>query len=149
MRKIALGLVAALLSFALLGAWPAAAEVVDRITIEQRDAGAKIHLLLTVPVRYVRHSPAERGQLVVVVLEALPFEGVAPISPVEEVKRGRSNERVPPFTVRVSLDPTCNPATPRPVCLVLRFQRPVHYRIGLGSDNRSIVVELLPEERAP
>ena len=149
MKSATRGLLAALLGCALLGAWPAAAEVVDRIAIEQRDAGAKIHLLLTVPVRYVRHSPPERGELVVVVLEALPFEGVAPISPIEEVKRGRGNERVPPFTVRVSMDPTCSPATPRPVCLVLRFERPVRYRIGLGPDSRSIVVDVLPQERAP
>lgn len=149
MRKITLGLVAVLLFFALLGARPAFAEVIDGIAIEQRDAGAKIRLRLTVPVRYVRHSPQERGQLVVVVLEALAAEPLGPISPIEEVKRTRETGRVPRFTVRVSMDPTCNPATSRPLCLVLRFERPVRYRIGLGPDSRSIVVDLLPQERAP
>ena len=149
MKSATRRLLAALLGCALLGARPGAAEVVDRIAIERRDTGARIHLLLTVPVRYVRHSPPERGQLVVVVLEALPSEGVRPISPIEEVKRARGKEGVPRFTVRVSLDPTCNPATPRPVCLVLRFERPVRYRIALGPDSRSIVVDVLPQERAP
>ena len=149
MRKITPGLIAALLFFALLGAQPAFAEVIDDIAIEQRDAGDKIRLRLTVPVRYVRHSPPERGQLVVVVLEALAAEPLGPISPIEEVKRTRETGRVPRFTVRVSVDPACNPASTRPLCLVLRFERPVRYRVGLGPDSRGIVVDILPEERAP
>ena len=148
MRTIALGLVAALLFFALPGAQPALAEVIDEIAIDQTDAGAKIRLRLTVPVRYLRHSPPERGQLVVVALEALAPEPLGPISPIGEVKRARGVERVPPFTVRVSTDPTCAPAA-RPLCLVLRFERPVRYRIHFGRDRQTIVVELLREQRAP
>jgi hypothetical protein len=146
MRKAARRLLAAVLASALLGAPAAFAEVVDDIAIDQT---ARIQLRLTVPVRYVRHSPPERGQLVVVVLEALAAEPLGPISPIEEVKRTRETGRVPRFTVRVSMDPTCNPTSPRPLCLVLRFERPVRYRIGLGPDSRSIVVDVLPQERAP
>ena len=148
MRQITLGLAAVLLFFALLGARPAFAEVIDHITIEERAAGAKIRLRLTLPVRYLRHAPVERGQLVVVVLEALAPEPLGPISPIQEVKRARAVKRVPGFEVRVSMDPTCAPAA-RPLCLVLRFERPVRYRINLGPDRQSVVVELLPEERAP
>lgn len=149
MKSAARRLLAALLAGALLGAPGAFAEVVDDIAIDQRDTATQIRLRLTVPVRYVRHAPAERGQLVVVVLEALAAERVGPIPPVEEVKRARGTGRVPPFTARVTMDPTCNPATARPLCLVLRFEQPVRYRIGLGPDRRSIVVDVLPQERAP
>jgi hypothetical protein len=149
MRKVARRLLAAVLAGALLGAPAAFAEVVDHIAIDQRGQTARIQLRLTVPVRYVRHSPPERGQLVVVVLEALAAERLGPISPIEEVKRTRETGRVPRFTVRVSLDPTCNPASARPLCLVLRFERPVRYRVRLGPDSRSIVVDVLPQERTP
>ena len=127
---------------------PAAAEVIDAITLEPREGHIRIGLHLTGPVRYLRHAPAERGEMVVVLLEALAPEAFDPRPQVEEVKRGPASNLVPPFTARVSFDLACSPSA-RPLCIMLRFDQPVRYRVRLGPDRRSVLVELLPEERAP
>jgi hypothetical protein len=139
---------AALLLAGLIYAAPAAAEVIDAITLEPRDGSIRIGLHLTGPVRYLRHAPIERGEMVVVLLEALQPEAFDPRPQVEEVKRGPPSKLVPRFTARVSFDPACSPSA-RPLCITLRFEQPVRYRVRLGPDRRSVLVELLPEERAP
>ena len=139
---------AALLFAGLIYAAPAAAEVIDAITLEPREGHTWIGLHLTGPVRYLRHVPVERGEIVVVMLEALAPEAFDPRPQVEEVRRGPASKLAPRFTARVSFDPACSPSA-RPLCITLRFERPVRYRVRLGPDRRSVLVELLPEERAP
>ena len=117
------------------------AEAIDDITIERHDAGATIRLRLTGPVHYLRHAPAERGELVVVYLEALMPEAFGEISPIEEVKRAPKDALVPPFTVRVTVGRACSTAA-NPVCIAIRFERPVRYRIRLGEDRRTVVLDL-------
>lgn len=146
MRPVLQRLMCALL--ALAGALPASADVIDDISIEPAEAAATIRLRLTGPVRYLRHYPLERGEVVVVVLEALTPEAFGAMPPIEEVKRAPGHPRVPPFTARVSMDPACSPAA-NPLCITLRFERRVRYRISLGEDRRSLRVDLLPQDAAP
>lgn len=136
------------LFFATLLLTAARAEVIDAIAIEPREAGGQVRLRLAGPVRYLRHYPAERGEIVVVMLEALSAQAFGALPPVEEVKRSRAAAGVPAFTARVSRDPACSNAA-RPLCIILAFEAPVRYRIRLGADRRSLLVELLPQERAP
>lgn len=126
---------------------PARAEVIDDVAIESRDASPTIRLRLTGPVRYLRHFPADQGEIVVVMLEALAPEAFGPVPPAEEVRRSRAAGRVPAFTARVSRDPACAAAA-RPLCIILAFEAPVRYRIRLGRDRRSVLVELLARESA-
>lgn len=126
---------------------PARAEVIDDVATEGRDTSPTIRLRLTGPVRYLRHFPAEQGEIVVVMLEALAPEAFGPVPPVEEVRRSRAAGRVPAFTARVSRDPACAAAA-RPLCIILAFETPVRYRIRLGRDRRSVLVELLAREGA-
>lgn len=132
-RAVVLGL--------LLGAQQASAEVLDDIVVEQSDATATIRLRLIGPVHYVRHAPAGPGEILVVYLEALAPETFAGRLGPDEVKRSPKGAPVPPFTVRVTFGPECSPAA-NPVCLTIRFERPVRYRVRLGEDRRSVLLEL-------
>ena len=146
--SLRLALLAAAALAAALAAPHVRSEAIDAIAIEPREAGPAIRLRLAGPVRYLRHFPAERGEIVVVMLEALAPEAFGAAPPVEEVKRSRGAVDVPAFTARVSRDPACSSAA-RPLCIILAFEAPVRYRIRLGADRRSLLVELLPQERAP
>ena len=140
-------LIASLFLAVTVAVAPARAEVIDDIAIESRGETPKIKLRLTGPVRYLRHFPAEQGEIVVVMLEALAPEAFGPVAPAEEVRRSRGAGRVPAFTARVSRDPACAAAA-RPLCIILAFEAPVRYRIRLGRDRRSVLLELLARESA-
>jgi hypothetical protein len=141
MRTAANRMAAGVLAGALLGAPPAFADVLDDVSVARQDATATIRLRLTGPVHYVRHAPAERGEILVVELEALAPEFFAGWLGPDEVKRSAKGVPTPPFSVRVTLGPECSPA-PNPVCLTIRFARPVSYRVRLGEDRRSVVLEV-------
>jgi hypothetical protein len=128
-----------LLAFAL-HAQVAIAEVLDDVAVERHDDTATIRLRLTGPVHYVRHAPAEAGEIVVVYLEALAPESFV-VSVVDEVKRSPKGAPVPQFTVRARVGQACSPAA-NPVCLTIQFRHPVRYRVRLGEDRRSVVLEL-------
>ena len=134
----------AVLLAGLFAARPVGADVIDEIAVVRHDSIASIELRLTGPVRYLRHYPAERGEAVVVILEAPTPETFDETSPIDEVKRSPKNAGVPRFTVRVSLNRACSPA-PNPVCLTLGFERAVRYRVHLGKDRRVVVVDLLQD----
>lgn len=121
------------------GAW-AAPDIIDRIDV---DAAPAIRLQLTAPVHYVRHYPAERGDAVVVVLETRSPGAFGELPIPDEVKRSRGKGSVPSFTVRASVGAACSP-TVGAVCLTVRFERTVRYRVGQGEDARSLRIELLP-----
>jgi hypothetical protein len=140
---------AALLLVALLGAAPAAAAVIDEIVVERGDAAApRIRVRLTGPVHYIRDYASRNGELVNVQLEALAL--LAPGQPPfpDEVKAFRGEGAIPPFTVRVTLDPRCEPA-PNPVCVLIQYERPVRSRVRLGEDRRSLLLDFptTPDDR--
>jgi hypothetical protein len=142
-RRLMAGLAAGLVL-----ARPAQAEVIDEIAIVRHDGIASIELRLTGPVRYLRHYPAERGEAVVVILEA-PTPGTFGASPaIDEVKRSPKSGAVPGFTARVSLNQACSPAL-NPVCITLGFERPVRFRVHPGKDRRVVVIDLLTDNRKP
>jgi hypothetical protein len=138
------GAPAAFLVVALLGATPAAGEVVDEITIERHDSAARVRVRLTAPVHYLRHAVSADGAAASIYLQALApasFDG-KPFP--DEVKHSRANAAIPGFTVRVNLDPRCEPA-PNPICIVVRFERAVRYEIRLGEDRRSLLLDFPPK----
>jgi hypothetical protein len=134
------GVLAALLVVALLRATSAVGEVIDDIAIERHDSMARVRLRLTGPVHYIRHTISADGEIASIHLQALapePFDG-RPVP--DEVKHSRKSASVPGFTVRVSLDPRCDPA-PNPICIVVRFERAIRYEIRLGEDRRSLLLD--------
>lgn len=120
---------------------PVLAGVIDDIAIERHGPGARVRLRLTGPVHYIRDYSSANGDSVNVHLQALAPENFGDRSAPDEVKRSPESALVPRFTVRVTLDPRCDPA-PQPVCIVIRFDRPVRHRIRLGEDRRSLLLDL-------
>jgi len=137
------GALVALLVAALLRATPAIGEVVDEITIERHDSAARVRLRLTVPVHYLRHAVSADGAAASIYLQALAPASFAGKPFPDEVKHSRANAAIPGFTVRVNLDPRCEPA-PNPICIVVRFERAVRYEIRLGEDRRSLLLDFPP-----
>jgi hypothetical protein len=125
---------------ALLCAAPALAAVIDEIAVERGDATPRVRVRLTGPVHYLRDFASKNGELVNLRLEALaPLAPGMPVFP-DEVKYFPGDGAVPPFTVRVSLDPRCDPV-PNPVCIQIQYERPVRSRVRLGEDRRSLLLE--------
>lgn len=117
------------------------AEVIDDIAIERHGPEARVRLRLTEPVHYVRDYSSASGDSVNVYLQALAPEHFGDRSAPDEVKRSPKSALAPRFTVRVILDPRCD-AVPQPVCIVIRFERATRYRIRLGEDRRSLLLDL-------
>jgi hypothetical protein len=133
-------LAAALAVVALLRAPPAAGAVIDDIAIERHDSTARVRLRLTGSVHYLHHTISADGEVAHIFLQALAPEAFAGSPFPDEVKHSRGSAGIPGFTVRVSLDPRCEP-TPNPVCIVVQFERPVRYEVRLGEDRRSVTLD--------
>jgi hypothetical protein len=123
-----------------LWAVPALAAVIDEIGVERGDTAPRVRVRLTGPVHYIRDYASSNGELMNVRLEAL-----APLAPggapfPDEVKRFPGDGSIPPFTVRISLDPGCEPV-PNPVCVLIQLERPVRCRVRLGEDRRSLLLD--------
>jgi hypothetical protein len=124
---------------ASLHAPPAPAEVIDDIAVERHESGARIRLRLTGPVHYIRDFASPDGETVNVTLQSLGPVTFARGAFFDEVRLSPQDPAVPRFAVRVSLDPRCDPA-PSPVCVLIRFERPVRCRVRLGEDRRSLLL---------
>jgi hypothetical protein len=140
MRRTLHAALSASLALASLVPASARAAVIDEIAVERSGAGPRIRVRLTGPVHYIRDYASRNGELVNVQLEAL-----APLAPGEapfpdEVKVFRGDGSIPAFTVRVSLDPRCEPV-PNPVCVMIQYERPVRSRVRLGEDRRSLLLD--------
>jgi hypothetical protein len=132
----------------LAAAWHtplALAEVVDRIDIDRVEHAAQVRVRFTGRVHYLRQAVSADGGVANVYLQALDPEAFGVPSPIDEVKYSPGNAAVPPLTVRVRLDPRCDPA-PNPVCIFIQFERAARYRIRLGEDRRSLLIDFSSEE---
>ena len=140
MRRFPRAILAIVPIAALLRVPPVLAAVIDDIAIERQDPAPRVRLRLTGPVHFLRYYASEQGRIVHVQLQALAPEnfGTGPFP--DEVKRSPRDASVPRFTVRVSLDPRCDPA-PSPVCMTIQFERAAQTRVRLGEDRRSLLLD--------
>ena len=134
-------ILASALGVGLLHARASLAAVIDDIQFERQDSASRVRVRLTSPVQLIRYYSSDQARIVYVQLQALAPEnfGAGPFP--DEVKRSPENLFVPRFTVRVSLDPRCDPA-PNPVCMTFRFERATRARVRLGEDRRSLLLDL-------
>ena len=144
MHKLLRKVPAALAVAASLHAPTALSGVIDDIAIEQLAKGTRVRLSLTGPVGFLRDYASADGRTVSVYLQALAPENFSGAPSADEVKRSPQRGPGPRFTVRVNLDPRCDPA-PNPVCMVIEFERTVRSRIRLGEDRRSLLIDLESE----
>jgi hypothetical protein len=137
---------AALVALLLLGLAaacpPAAAEVGPRRLLEgfeivRGDAAWEIELRFGTPVRYLRHAPQQRGA-------SLQIQ-IAPISvsPADAPQLAYEESFAAPRGAPIPLEAVAYEGLHGSGrFLVLRFARPVAYRVRPGSDFRSIVVSV-------
>jgi hypothetical protein len=121
------------------------AEVIDDIALERLDSAVRVRLRFTGPVHYLRQAQSGDGMVASVYLTALEPEAFGAAPAIDEVKHSPGGASVPAFTVRVRLDPRCDPA-PNPVCLFIRFERAVRYKVRLGEDRRSLLLDFVSGE---
>lgn len=133
-----------LLCSLLVGITPTAgAQLIDDIEA-RTDAGVtEIRLEFSLPVRYVKHFPQDRGELVKLYLQALTVDGLDEIERTT-YKRVSAAPLVPPFKVLYTTVRSCF-AVRDPVCLDIQFNQPVRYTIHQGDNGRSILLHILPD----
>jgi len=119
------------------------AQLLDDIEVRSDQGVSEIRLHFTAPVRYIKHFPAERGELIKLYLQVLSLDGTEEM-PLQEYKRTPSIPLVPPYTVMYSTARTCL-AVRDPLCLDIQFSKPVRFRVRQGEDGRSILLHVLPE----
>lgn len=122
----------------------AAAELIDDIEAHTVQGVAEIRLQFTVPIRYIKHFPADRGELIKLYLQTVGLEDVEEIYP-REYARTPAIPLAPPFHVVYTTARTCF-AVQDPLCLDIQFSQPVRFRIRPGNDGRSILLTILPDD---
>jgi hypothetical protein len=122
---------------------PASAQLLDDIEAKTDQGVAVIRLHFTAPVRYIKHFPTERGELIKLYLQVLSLE-VREERDVQDYKRTPSIPLVPPFTVVYSTARSCF-AVRDPLCLDIQFNKPVRFKVRQGDDGRSILLFVLPD----
>ena len=134
----ALGLTACALFAAV-----ANAQLLDDIEVRSDQGVSEIRLHFTVPVRYIKHFPAERGELIKLYLQVLSLDGTEERD-FQEYKRTPSIPHVPAFTVMYSTVRSCL-SVRDPLCLDIQFSKPVRFNIRQGEDGRSILLHVLAD----
>jgi len=122
------------------------AQLLDDIEVRSDQGVAEIRLQFTVPVRYIKHFPAERGELIKLYLQVLSLDGTEERDR-QEYKRTPSIPHVPPFTVMYSTVRSCL-SVRDPLCLDIQFSKPVRFKIRQGEDGRSILLHVLADTDA-
>jgi len=139
-RAIATGIATAA---GLLATLPASAQIIDDIEVRTHEGVAEVRLLFSMPVRYVKHFPADKGQLIKLYLQILSLEGQSEVE-FQEYKRAPSMALTPSFKVTYSTVRNCL-AVRDPLCLDIQFDKPVRFRVRQGEDGRSILLHVLPD----
>jgi hypothetical protein len=143
-RRLLRAVIALTPTAASLHSPPALAAVIDDIAIERSDPAPRVRLRLTSPVHFLRYYSSEQGRIVYVQLQALAPENFGTPPFPDEVKRSPNSALFPRFTVRVSLDPRCDPS-PHAVCMTFQFERAIRARARLGEDRRSLLLDVESE----
>ena len=115
----------------------------DDIETRSDQGMAEVRLKFSAPVRYIKHFPADRGEIIKLYLQVLTLEGVEERGPFV-YQRTPSVPLIPPFTVMYSTVRSCL-AERNPLCLDITFNKPVRFRIRQGEDGRSILLYVLPD----
>lgn len=136
-------LLSTLLAACVLPCAPAGAQLLDDIEVRSDQGLTEIRLQFSAPVRYIRHFPAERGELIKLYLQVLSLDGVEERA-MQEYKRLPSLALVPPFTVMYSTVRNCHTVRD-PLCLDIQFNKPVRFSVHQGEDGRSILLHVLPD----
>jgi hypothetical protein len=118
------------------------AQIIDYIDAQTVQGVAEIRLQFTVPIHYIKHFPADQGELIKLYLQTVGLEDREDIYPHEYVHTPPIPLAAPLHVVYTTAR-TCF-AVPDPLCLDIRFSQPVRFRVRPGNDGRSILLTILP-----
>jgi len=134
--------VVALLSAALLVS-AAHADVLEDMETRTDQGVGEIRLVFSVPVHYLKHFPADRGELLKVYLQTVGLDEPRG-DELRGYKRSPALALVPSYSVTYTTARNCYAAR-EPLCLDIQFSRPVSYRLRPGEDGHSLLIHILPE----
>lgn len=118
--------------------------VLDEVETRIDGATAEVRIRFTAPVRYLRHFPRERAELLQIFFRLITVDGDE-ISLRDEVRRVRATSTLPGFTVTY-VHPPSHDIVRDPLSVLIQFDRPVSYRVSEGKDKRSLYLYIpLPE----
>ena len=123
------------------------ADVREDIETRTDQGVSEIRLVFSVPVRYLKHFPAESGELLKVYLQTVGLE-MATGEGLRGYKRSQAMPLVPSYSVTYTTARNCF-ATHDPLCLDIQFSQPVRYRVRPGEDGRSLLIHILPDSDKP
>jgi hypothetical protein len=131
----------ALACSALISA-PVNARLIDDIEVSAAGDNIRITIRFTIPLRYLRHFPPAKGEILNVYLQSVSGEDLRETlghPPFDEVRRSPRNSLLPCFTVTY-----VPPHDPRgaPLQLVIQFKPAESYTVRLGEDGRSLYVDM-------
>jgi hypothetical protein len=107
----------------------------------------EIRLVFSVPVRYLKHFPAERGELLKIYLQTLGRDEPDDLG-LHGAKRSPALAWIPSHTVTYTTARSCYAAR-EPLCLDIQFSQPVQFRIRPGEDGRSLLIHIMPQSNTP
>ena len=124
-----------LLVASLSGAEPARNRFLDEVHVTDQGACSVIRVGFTLPIRYVRHFPPDRGEELRIKLDPIAVSPVdRPALGMRESLRPTPNGHVPLHEVVFEGDMEGGPF------LTLDFSRMVNYAVRQGRDFRSLII---------
>ena len=108
------------------------AALIDEIVVTRVGKVAEIEVRFSRRVRYLRHFPLDKGDMLRVDIGLLPLDGDIPLAVLER-RRVPRNELLEAFEVMLSEQGSV---------LEVKFAAPVSFRVGPGSDGRSIRIRV-------
>jgi tetratricopeptide (TPR) repeat protein len=116
----------------------AEANIIDDISVAPVSDRVEIHITFNIAMRYLTHSPKERGALLQI--QFLPVQG-GKTSDTPVIRQGigwKPTPQVPLTAVTYEKDPSGRSV------LTLRFTDPIVFQVREGKDLRSVVISILP-----
>ena len=123
------------------------ADLLEDMETRTEHGVGEIRLVFSVPVRYLKHFPADHGELLKIYFETFGADEPGNID-LRGYKRSPAMPLVPAYTVTYTTARSCYAAR-APLCLDIQFSQPVTYRLKPGEDGRSLLLHILPEVDKP
>lgn len=131
----------------LLASHSARAQLLDDIEIAPVDNNAEIRIKLTAPVRYLRHFPPERGEIINVYFRLASVDNLELPLLREEKRKSPPTPLVPPFTVMFTSYGTIDSVSD--LYLAIQFKQPVSFKLRQGNDSRSFILTIPASHAQP
>ena len=127
----------------LFAVFRAQADLLEDIETRTEQGVGEIRLIFSVPISYLKHFPAEHGELLKVYLQTRGLDEPSG-DELRGYKRSPAMPLVPSYTVTYTTARSCYAAR-EPLCLDIQFSQPVTYRLKPGEDGHSLLLHILPD----